>query len=340
MRINDVLVEYDQQDEGLGSAIGTGLGAVSKGLGAIASVPQGIGRAIKKGYQSGVNKIGGAPTTGTATGATATQQSSGTYQQGYQDGINAARGNSAGPAQGQQTGQNIQPTTQQQPQQAAAQSQEQPAVQQTPVRPIEDKKFMTALQSLKGGDIEHIRGLLQARVGNAVAEGLDEGWRDSLSAAGTGLKNVGLSALQGAKTVGGKVVQGAKVAGNAAVQGAKWAGDKAVQGVKATGQAIANAPDTLGTVAGKMGAGGTRFRQAYQNARGGSMTTQEIQRAIAGLSPQDAAELLQVFNGIHPAAEPASPPEVSAPNLQVQQGGRSPTAESFEFYSKFLKMDI
>ncbi len=35
------------------------IGSISKGIGAIASVPQGVGRAMKKGYQAGVQSIGG-----------------------------------------------------------------------------------------------------------------------------------------------------------------------------------------------------------------------------------------------------------------------------------------
>lgn len=40
-------------------SIAQGLGAVGRGIGAVASVPQGIGRAIKQGYKSGVKAIGG-----------------------------------------------------------------------------------------------------------------------------------------------------------------------------------------------------------------------------------------------------------------------------------------
>jgi hypothetical protein len=71
MKITEIIFEDQETDEGVGSAIGRGLGAVGKGIGAVAAVPQGIGRAIKKGYQSGVATIAGdnAPVTTQATAA-------------------------------------------------------------------------------------------------------------------------------------------------------------------------------------------------------------------------------------------------------------------------------
>jgi len=387
MRINDVLETNDQIDEGIASTIGQGLGAVGRGIGAVASVPQGIGRAVKRGYQAGLDTISGdAPGTAAAqsAGGSAPVSSAGggaspDYQKGYQDGMAAAGqggGNSftkgfkqgftgsAGSTQSTAPAANAAPNT-------GGAGTTQPAAPAAPVSAVNDEKFMASLQSLKGADIENIRSLLKARAGSRTNEDLDEGWRDTLSAAGQsvkqGLGTVGSgiahganvaahtigsagkvaaqNAAAGAKWAGGKAVQGAKWAGGKAVQGAKIAGGAALKGAQAAGQAIANAPDTLGTVAGKIGASGTSFRQAYQNARGGSMTTQEIQRSIAKMSPQDARNVLRIFNSLYPAAaaQGQTAPATGTPNLQVQQGGRAPAPEADpmatgtnESYSRYL----
>jgi len=337
MKIEDLLVS-EQVDEGIGSAIGKGLGAVGKGIGAVASVPQGIGRAIKKGYQGGVATIAGDPNPNTATPAgagargnvpqaTQAQQPQGAVSTGVGN-IGSSLANITGFGGGASTGAAPAGTNAVAPAGGTTSA----TGSTSSVSPLQDKKFMGTLQALKGNDIETVRQVLKSRA--AVAESLDEGWRDVAAAAGQGLKRAGSTALQGAKQVGGKVAQGAKVAGDAAVQGAKWAGNKAVQGAKVAGQAIANAPDTLGTVAGKVGGAGTRFSQAYQNARGGYMTIQDLQRSIAAMSPKDAGEALQFFNSIHPEAASAT----GTPNLQVQQGGRSATPESVDELASMKNM--
>jgi len=60
------------------------LGKIGKGIGAVASVPQGIGRAIKKGYQSGLQNVGGpgAAPAGGARQSRAGAAASGGSQQG------------------------------------------------------------------------------------------------------------------------------------------------------------------------------------------------------------------------------------------------------------------
>lgn len=64
MKLTEILTESEQQqldelDIGkAATAVGKGIGAVGKGIGAVAGVPQGIGRAIKKGYKSAVSTIG------------------------------------------------------------------------------------------------------------------------------------------------------------------------------------------------------------------------------------------------------------------------------------------
>jgi len=67
--LNQPLPPQDPNRPGLGTRIGQGIGKLAKGLGAVAGVPAGIGRAIKKGYQAGANTVGGpgaAPSGGAA----------------------------------------------------------------------------------------------------------------------------------------------------------------------------------------------------------------------------------------------------------------------------------
>ena len=67
MKINEILVESQQLDEGpLGStvkAVGTGVGkavgGVAKGVGAVAGGIAGIGKAVKKGFQAGKATVAG-----------------------------------------------------------------------------------------------------------------------------------------------------------------------------------------------------------------------------------------------------------------------------------------
>lgn len=74
MRITEVLTESKQLDElDIGQGInkvargaGKAIGGVGKAVGAVAGIPQGLGRAIKKGYKSSVQTIGGDLETGTA----------------------------------------------------------------------------------------------------------------------------------------------------------------------------------------------------------------------------------------------------------------------------------
>lgn len=57
--LDQPLPPKDPNAPGFGKKAAGVLGKIGKGIGAVASVPQGIGRAIKKGYQSGLQNIGG-----------------------------------------------------------------------------------------------------------------------------------------------------------------------------------------------------------------------------------------------------------------------------------------
>lgn len=90
MRIREIITEDQNLNE---LDWKSGLGKVGRGIGQVAAVPQGLGRAIRQGYRTGVQAIGGPPiapgpttpaasgTTSAATGA-ATSPVSGTTAQG------------------------------------------------------------------------------------------------------------------------------------------------------------------------------------------------------------------------------------------------------------------
>lgn len=66
MKINEILIESKEQlDEGplgsLGTAVGKGVGGLAKGVGAVAGGIAGIGRAVKKGFQTGKATVAGDP---------------------------------------------------------------------------------------------------------------------------------------------------------------------------------------------------------------------------------------------------------------------------------------
>jgi hypothetical protein len=67
MKINEILVESTQLDEGpfsdvakkVGTGVGKAVGGVAKGVGAVAGGIAGIGKAVKKGYQAGKATVAG-----------------------------------------------------------------------------------------------------------------------------------------------------------------------------------------------------------------------------------------------------------------------------------------
>jgi hypothetical protein len=63
---------------------------------------------------------------------------------------------------------------------------------------------------------------------------------------------------------------------------------------------------------GKMGRGYVDAKSAYQQGRGGDMTPQEIDLAIASMPKEQAAELLQFFDTLHPA-DAGGPADSGAP---------------------------
>jgi hypothetical protein len=332
MKIEDLLVQ-SQIDEGVGSAIGRGIGAVSRGIGAVASVPQGIGRAIKKGYQGGVATIGGdaAPAGTTPTSATQAPAQSAPAQTAAPatGGLRAGLGNLSTSLAGA-AGVPTNAATGVAPAGTAGGTAATPGSSAPQAGSLlSDKKFVGSLQALKGGDVEKVRQVLQGRA--AVAEGV-------MGNIGKGIKNFGKGLKYGATNPQvarnfnknpntGTMTKAGRVAGIGVNRGA----GALVKGVKALPGAIANAPTTIAGVAGRAAATGTQMKQAYQDARGGFMTIQDLQRTIATMSPKDAEEALQFFNSIHPAATPAAPAAGTGKGgLTVVPGGRAVAQEGID----------
>lgn len=309
MRINELLIESDQQDEGLGSTIGKGIGAVGRGIGAVASVPQGLARAIKKGYQSGVDTIGGtADASGTtpATGSTPAPTGGNGFAAGFKKGFGGQSG-SAGTAQStpaQQAGT---------PAPAAAA----PTSSTPTVSPAKDEKFLSTLQHLSADEAAKIRQILSAKAG--LAEAIDFGK---------------------VKQFAGNVATGAKSL-------LKRGSTAAVNVAKAAPGAIAK---TGGAVAGGLVGMKNAARKGYSAGKdavgGGAMTFNELQRAIATMTPQDAKDLLAAMQTFHPdAAAPQAAPskavDTSHPaddNPNIGLGTNE--SKVVVFRSKFLGMDI
>ena len=82
---------------------------------------------------------------------------------------------------------------------------------------------------------------------------------------------------------------------------------------------------------GKMNQGYVNAKSAYQKGRGGDMTPQEIDLALASMPKEQAAELLNFFDTLHPAVAAGSPtpaasaapttPASAAPKTSFQAAG-------------------
>jgi hypothetical protein len=75
---------------------------------------------------------------------------------------------------------------------------------------------------------------------------------------------------------------------------------------------------------GKMGRGYVDAKSAYQKGRAGDMTPQEIDLAIASMPKEQAAELLQFFDTLHPAAA-GGPADSGAPTTPATSTAPSST---------------
>jgi hypothetical protein len=332
MHINELL-EEKQTDEGIASAIGTGIGAVSKAAGAIPGAVHGAWDKFKQGYQAGrggVNGTNPAPTGG-GSGSSTASSGSGTTATG-----------SNGVAQSGSGGVTTPYTRPAGGQQAAAPA---PAA----AKQVDPAVVQTSIQHLKGGDVERIRGMLKSKAGISESQ-LDE---ISIGGIARGAKNLATGAgqaVKGAYNAAAPVVKNAAQATGQAVKGAYNAAKPVVQkAAQATGQAIKAAPAAIGNAAGAVRGAVTTARGAYQQSKGGSMTAQELDHAIATMTPDQAKEMLQFFNSIHPEATAATPTATTPattgtpaaePTPQVYGSrGIAGMGESVG-YSRFLKIEI
>lgn len=371
MRINDIILESQVQDEGIGSAIGSVAGGLARGVGAVAGGVHGAVDAFGQGYSAGRKGVSGVDSN--------KQKANQLRQQADKlDGGHTAQAMPAGtsgvagtaPASGSTVGSTQQPTTQS----AATTAQ---------AEPVDTKGLQTSIQHLKGADVERVRGMLSHRAGLSESQ-LDELNLGALAAnARAGAQNIAKgvqSTAQNAVKGATNFVKGAKLgynnpqaaanlsknkntgtmtklgrlagrAGTAAVQGTQQAYQAAKplaqKAVTATGQAIKAAPGALAGAAGSVAATGTQMKQAYQTARGGTMTTQDLERAIASMDPATAKEMLNFLNTIHPVAGGTSP--AGAPANTSVPAGTGDEEENPNIvrgynesvgYSRFLGMEL
>jgi hypothetical protein len=184
---------------------------------------------------------------------------------------------------------------------------------------VDVQVLQKSIQNLKGADVERIRKMLQTRAGISESTELDE-------------ISIG-SIAQGAS----KLAKGA----GAAVKGAYNAAKPVVgAAANAAGRAVKAAPAALGKAAGAVRGAVTTARGAYQQAAGGSMTPQELDRAIATMSKDQATELLQFFNTIHTAVAPGASKAVNTTHPADDNPNIVPGTNESIGYSRFLGMHL
>lgn len=349
MRINDIILESNTE-EGIGSAIGSIAGGLAKGAGAVVGGIRGAGDAFGKGYTAGRSAVSG--DSKQAINQAKAQKLR--AQADQLDGGNSANTNNTG-ASTAVSGTSV------------ANNVSQPTAQNAPVsNPLDNKKFLSSLQHLKGDDVERVRTMLQKRVAMGESVELDE--FDIKGMANTAKKGIG-NFVKGAKfgyndptratnlsknPNTGTMTKAGRVAGKLgtqAVQGIKTGAGKAADLAKAAPGAIARAakatPGALATAAGNVAATGTQMKHDYQLARGASMTPQDLYQTVASLSAEDAKKVLGFFNTIHHAEEPAQTEPVDQtqatgtdgkPNLKLHQGGLGESHVGY--HSRFLNIEI
>jgi len=265
MHINELLAET-QTDEGIvGSAIGAGLGSMAGGpLGAAAGGALGnwAGDKLSGAWQNVKNSMNKKKAAKLRAQADQLDPQDGTATPSSSG--NSSKSGSGGISTPYTNTSGAQPTASTP---AAAKS-------------IDPKVIQTSIQHLKGSDVDRIRKMLKSK------SGLSESQLAELSIGGV---------AQGAKDL----ATGAGTAIKGAYNAAKPVVKKAAQ---AAGQAAKAVPGALGTAAGAVRGAVTTARNAYQQSKGGTLTTQELDHSIATLTPVQAKELLQFFNSIHPEA--------------------------------------
>jgi hypothetical protein len=188
MRINDIILESSNQEEGIASALGTGVGALSKGIGAVAGGARGAIDKFAQGYKAGRGAVNGqGSSNGTAPGAN--NQGTGSNSQNT--------GNMPNTQQAGGSTNNASPFTNSQ-------------------KPIDIRQLQTSIQRLQGADIEKFRGMLKAKAGIKEGQELDE---LNLGAVAAGAKRMAGQAGNAIKTAYNKaapvVKKAAQATGNA-----------------------------------------------------------------------------------------------------------------------------
>lgn len=385
MRINDIILESNTE-EGIGSAIGSIAGGLAKGAGAVVGGIRGAGDAFGKGYTAGRSAVSGDSKQAINQAkaqklrAQADQLDGGSSAQSFSNSNSAgstantsASNNTVSTGNNNTTANNVQATNTNQ-----ATTQNSVATPDAEIsNPLDNKKFLSSLQHLKGDDVERVRTMLQRKVAMGESVELDE--FDIKSMANTAKKGIG-NFVKGAKfgyndptratnlsknpntgtmtkagrvtgKLGTQAVRGIKAGAGKAADLAKTGVDKATQIAKATPGAIAKVakatPGALATAAGTVAATGTKMKHDYQMARGGSMTTQDLHQMIASFSADEAKKVLGFFNTIHDSGEPAQAEPVDQtqatgtdgkPNLKLHKGGLGESRVGY--HSRFLGTEI
>ena len=196
------------------------------------------------------------------------------------------------------------------------------------------KQGFQAGRNVVGGGGANNANTQKAQTLRAQADQLDGGnsaqQMPSLQSGGGGRRNSGSGGQSRPYTGGGQATTAASTTAAAAPSGPDAALQKLQQALqhlkgpdveriramlkKRAGIAEGVMSSLAGGV-GKMNRGYVNAKSAYQKGRGGDMTPQEIDLALASMPKDQAAELLQFFDTLYPAtAAPATaPPATAAP---------------------------
>jgi hypothetical protein len=174
MRVYEILTESKELQEGpilnkIGTGIGKAVGTAAKGIGAVAGGVMGLGRAIKKGYQSGKSTVGGAgdddeeldtapATTSKAAASGSTTTTANPPAAGApQATIKKPTAGKAAAPTGKQTGKPAAPT-------ATDDSQ----TVDTPSGKVKLKDIKTAMSTMKSPQLQKIKSAIDARLQKAA----------------------------------------------------------------------------------------------------------------------------------------------------------------------------
>ena len=194
------------------------------------------------------------------------------------------------------------------------------------------KQGFQAGRNVVGGGGANNANTQKAQTLRAQADQLDGGnsaqQMPSLQSGGGGRRNSGSGGQSRPYTGGGQATTAASTTAAAAPSGPDAALQKLQQALqhlkgpdveriramlkKRAGIAEGVMSSLAGGV-GKMNRGYVNAKSAYQKGRGGDMTPQEIDLALASMPKDQAAELLQFFDTLYPATAATAAPATAAP---------------------------